>query len=311
MRFSLAILTSLTLTKGQTIRGNNAGANQEGNGVRTLLAPSFERKALGEPMELSGRSLSAASQADATPAQTFFVPFPEDELMADTFKVINSNAGGNVQSMLSVVISTPGTVVWYDHWEDGFEDDVTKPTKSSTQIWGDMDPTNGCAPGVNPCTKESDVLNAGQAIIVQNGVSPDSNVRGQDKKFDGSDRIMASFPIAVTRAAYPDQPGSYMAGAVEVLEMKDWGKDYIVPAGVNTYSATNAFEYTEVYAMAGEDNTTITFANGKTVTLNMGESVGVKEAQGADVKEGDKITADKPIQIDLVTGDKNSWYELR
>lgn len=281
MKVYFALLVALKLAHGQRIRGG-----------------------------IAQRSVAAATDVPI-PAQTFFVPFPEDDLMRDTFKIINSVAGGLVQSMISIVISTPNTVVWYDHWEDGFEDDVTKPIRSSTQIWGDGDPSNGCAPGISPCTSSTDILTAGQAIVIQNGVTADSAKRGQEKKFDGGDRIVSSFPVAVTRGAYPDSPGSYMAGAVEVLDTKSWGTHYVVPAGVDTYSATNAFEYSEVYVMAGEDETTVTFANGNTKILNMGESIGIIEAQGFSVKEGDTIVSDKPIQIDLVTGDKNSYYELR
>ena len=48
---------------------------------------------------------------------------------------------------MAITISNDQTWIWYDHWEDGFELDVTSLTRRpSTQVWGDGNATNGCAP---------------------------------------------------------------------------------------------------------------------------------------------------------------------
>ena len=96
--------------------------------------------------------------------QTFYIPLPESQIMHDTFEKINTNADGNIISTTSVAIGVNGTVVWYDHHEDGFESDPTNPTQSSTQIWGDKDASNGCAPGVSPCTDAADYLYGGDVV---------------------------------------------------------------------------------------------------------------------------------------------------
>lgn len=110
--------------------------------------------------------------------------------------------------------------VWFDHHEDGFEVDVTNPTKSSTQIWGDGDASNGCAPGTSSCTDANDILTAGQSILLKSIITVEDysgNAKQETQiKVDGGDYVAASFPIAITKAEYPNSPGSLLAGGVEV-----------------------------------------------------------------------------------------------
>lgn len=113
-----------------------------------------------------------------------------------------------------------GTVIWYDHMEDGFEDDVTASGISeTTQIWGDGNIDNGCAPGTPCSSNEDDILVSGRVIILESDVDV-NHPTGHD--WNGGDCIKASWPIAVTRGEYPQTPGSLLAGAVEVLDTKKW-----------------------------------------------------------------------------------------
>jgi hypothetical protein len=140
------------------------------------------------------------------------------------FKTLsNDNLAPPVVTMLSVTISTDNTVVWYDHWEDGFDVDVaskTTPLAAKTEVWGDGNSANGCAPipGL-ACTNANDVLKAGTAIVIQNEV-PILPRRKTVFVYDGGDRIQSSFPVAVTRASFPKGPGSVMAGAGKKLELR-------------------------------------------------------------------------------------------
>lgn len=117
-------------------------------------------------------------------------------------------------SIISIAFSTDKTVVWYDQWEDGFDVDVASGTASTTQIWGDGDASNGCAPDVDVCTNNNDYIMAGRSVVIKNTVPipRQKNVF----RFDGGDRIQSSMPIAVTRSAYPEKPGSVMAGAGKI-----------------------------------------------------------------------------------------------
>jgi hypothetical protein len=117
--------------------------------------------------------------------------------------------------MLSVTVSTDQTVIWVDHWEDGFDVDVANGNSRSptTEVWGDGDASNGCAPHIAKanCTNLVDRLNAGTSIVVHNEV-PIPRKKAH-VRYDGGDRIQASFPVAITRASYAKNPGSVMAGA--------------------------------------------------------------------------------------------------
>jgi hypothetical protein len=150
---------------------------------------------------------------------------PEDRVMADTFKAVTSSAQNNVTTIISVTISSDGTQVFWDHWEDGFEADATNPVSKTTEIWGDGNPANGCPPNcagkncvpTKTCTAAQDVLKAGQVIVIDNEVETTTRNKA-NIRYDGGDRIQSSMPIAVVRAAHPSQSslGSYLAGALEV-----------------------------------------------------------------------------------------------
>ena len=52
---------------------------------------------------------------------------------------------------ISIVVGTSNTIIVYDHWEDGYENDLNNPTQPSTQIWGDGN-TNHGPPPATPAT---------------------------------------------------------------------------------------------------------------------------------------------------------------
>lgn len=159
-----------------------------------------------------------SAQSASLATQTFFVPMPDQMIYDHTFAAINSGQRGtNVVSLIGIAVSTDGTRIYYDHWEDGFEPDATTPTKKTTQIWGDGDLTNGCAPGRACTTAADDTFKAGDVVILENDVPLNRGSKPTTMFYDGGDRIQASYPVTVTRAAYPrGGAGSMMAGAVEV-----------------------------------------------------------------------------------------------
>jgi uncharacterized repeat protein (TIGR01451 family) len=235
------------------------------------------------------------------PIQTFFVPLPQEQLY-DSLSDISNEVQGSMVVGIGIAVAAPGTVIYYDHWEDGYEVDVTQPAQSSTEIWGDGDLTNGVAPGT-----VDDLLSGGDLLELINTIP--ANRTDSQIFFDGSDRIQASFPIAVTTGSFVEHPGSFLAGASEVFDTDSWGSSYTIPVGEDTDddSGTDPFEYTAVYVMAGSDDTIVTIdgPNGTTVTLDRGENVVVR------VNQGNTVTASKPVQAQLITGDVNEQYEMR
>ena len=113
---------------------------------------------------------------------------------------MNSFASGPVTALLKLSISTNGTVINYDHWEDGYEDTATLPVQATTEVWGDGNAANGCAPSVTLCTDEADSLFAGDSILVKDVMSVPRSPR---IKYDGGDRIQSTFPISITRRVSP------------------------------------------------------------------------------------------------------------
>lgn len=188
-----------------------------------------------------------------SPVQTYFVPLPEEQLF-DSFKTLFPgptyyNASipmvrGNVTNAISVAVASDGTIVYYDHWEDGYEADVANPTQSTTEVWGDGKISNGAPPGVT--TDAEDILTGGMAIVLEDTIDPTVTRGPLDTKYDGRDRIQASLPIAVTRFAYPQEPGSLMAGAVEVFELASWGRLFEAPVGIDTISQTVSVKWVPV-----------------------------------------------------------------
>ncbi|NEQ77023.1 MAG: Cna B-type domain-containing protein, partial [Okeania sp. SIO2C9] len=267
------------------------------------------------------------------PVQTYFVPLREDDVFT-SFDTIQPNTDGDINTIISVAIAADNTIIYYDHWEDGYEADVLNPAVPGTGIgiWGDQDITNGISPladtdgdGIVDVDRNQDnVLDAlddvhfgGDAMVLENFVpivrqNPDGTINGDLDLYDASDRIQATFPIAVTRGAYPEiagsfNPGTVLAGAVEVLDTDTWGTEFVMPVGedVPGTSGTEAFEYTGLYVMAGEDNTEVFLNNVSQGLLDTGENFVVR------VNQGDHITTSSPVQAGLVTGDIGSEWEVR
>ena len=241
--------------------------------------------------------------------QTFFVPFPETDLQT-SLKAIDTTGtavGNQIKSTISIVVPTAGTIIVYDHWEDGYEADPANPVQSSTQIWGDGNPAHGQPPGY-----PTNILPAGAVIKLQNSVSLPRSAG--TISYDGRDRICATAAIAVTRAAWATTPGTVLCTASEVYDTLKYGTAFKIPVGTTTDATAQLFEYSSLHIIASQDNTTVTVtpdpaAPGTVVTkiLNLGDSMFVN----GGVKAGATVVATKPVQVQELTGDIGSTYESR
>ena len=61
---------------------------------------------------------------------------------------------------VSIAIGTPGTLIYFDHWENGYDADIANPGDlyasgniTGTQIWGNGVAADGCPPTrmARPC----------------------------------------------------------------------------------------------------------------------------------------------------------------
>ena len=199
---------------------------------------------------------------------------PEELVFRKTFRKISSSATAPIQTLISVTISTNGTMVYWDHWEDGYEDPLDPSMQVTTEVWGDGNAANGCAPKLGKsCTDENDRLFAGKAVVLENRVDLPRAVDGH-VLYDGRDNIKTTYPVAVTRGAYAQKPGSLLAGATEVYDTGyGWGTVFLSPVGTDANIATDAFQYVALYCQAREDNTTVAFSGGKSAVLNKGDTL--------------------------------------
>ncbi len=243
--------------------------------------------------------------------QTYFAPFPENDMQVslNVIDAFRGNIGNEIRTVTSMVAGNNGTVIYYDHWEDGYELDISNPTQATTQVWGDGTSTNGIPAGFT-----SDVVNAGTIINLEDTIDVTRNE--VIFEYDGRDKIAATLPITLSRAIYPILPGEYIAESGTALDINLHGTNYIIAAGWGTGGTlyTNeAFEYSALYVMADYDYTYIEVdkdADGifeTTAWLNQGECLFVN----GGVRVGARARGSLPFQCHLVTGDIYSNYETR
>ncbi len=248
------------------------------------------------------------------PVQHFYVPLPEDQIYQSLKAIYPSNvtcaaAAANVANPINTYISlsviSNNTIIYYDHWEDGFEIDLTRPQQATTQIWGDGNPANGAPPDL-----PADLLGADTVIVLDNAVNINTLATVID--FDGGDRVSSSSMIAMTRAGWATGSSTLLAGAVEVYDSGSWGTTFQVPVGENV-SYNSIFEYAAISIMAAQDNTNVLIdfegdgTNDRSAVINQGQAYHVN----GGVNAGTRVTASGPVQVALIAGDVCDTYESR
>src|SRR5580698_7964886 len=82
----------------------------------------------------------------STLVQDFYLPMPEAQISQANNSIVSGSAG-TVSSTFSILVTGDNTIIYYDQWEDGYETDLSNPTQSTTQIWGDGNDAHGIPPG--------------------------------------------------------------------------------------------------------------------------------------------------------------------
>ena len=252
--------------------------------------------------------------AGPEPVQVAYVPVTEDQV-ADYFQTLYGPSGNTIHTNISFTSAGDGVIVYYDHWEDGFEADIANPVQATTQVWGDNDPANGIPPGY-----ASDVINIGDTVALENDV-PTPRV-STNVFYDGGDKIASTRGIAITRAAWPTSPGTVAAAATSVYDTSRYGTSFTVPVGEDTPSSQQGgsggmFAYTGLTVLAAEDGTSVDVDRDGdgTVDLSFGLSEGGSFFVDGNVLAGATVTSDEPVLVELLTGDPASqiegrWFEL-
>jgi len=253
-------------------------------------------------MSMAGGALLAQ-----TPLQYFYVPLPEDEILAFDVTLDPTLTDTTIHTVIGVTASTTGSLIYYDHWEDGLEPDAASPTQSSTEVWGDGDSSNGSVPGCN--LDACDVITSGDVIVAENDV-PASPRDSAVVLYDGRDLIASTGFVAATQAAWPvPTRGTVLAGAVEMYDTQAWGNRFELPGGEGF---SLMFEDSRVVVMAQIEDTIVNIdldADGTpetTQVLDAGEPL-----MFDGIVAGAVITSSLPVQTTLLTGDIGANYEAR
>ncbi len=239
----------------------------------------------------------------------YFVPFNDAhlwELLQGKNDCHNTPANdryrirGPLASFVFVTAGGDNTTYYYDHWEDGYDADPTSPG----------------------ATTEVGVLGAGATKVFQSDIDPALVTDTNTIYYDGRDRITTIGDGAlVVRWAYPAEAhfngggatgwirGAVLAGAWEVPEVADWGKNYIATVGEDldfNSLTTDDHDFSGLEVMALQSNTPVYLNGALVTTLNMGETYFIDGANNGPgnggVDSGDIITATNSIQIQMMTG---------
>lgn len=260
---------------------------------------------------------------DATRAKTYYLPFPEEPNLL--LKALRSAAGGSpntdiVRNVLSIKVNYPKTVIVYDHWEDGYETDITNPQQSTTEIWGDGDRSNGVAPGY-----PNDIIPAGGEIIIDKTFAYNRNQFSI--QYDGKDKIYSTNDLAISKITGSNANFGIQNVKTDVIDITRFGKSFTIGFGEDLAALGtrhNSFKYVGVFIRASEDDTFVELDyNGDgvidiTKTLNEGEvwlydgtaSMPGKDSdvnKANDIKAGARVIADKPVGVDIVFGGLDSY----
>ena len=228
----------------------------------------------------------------------------------DIYDGAESDIPGNICSTVSLVATANHQVVYYDHWEDGYEPDPLHPVQTTTEIYtltvGDtllLNSTEITGPTIN------------RYITVTNGRDP------EHIRYDSGDRIITSGgPVALAHALWPFGR-SWVGGAWEVYSRQAYANmySYNIPVGEDLYTlggGNNGIfgDFRDVFAnlSAYENNTTISIDNGTgtkvNLTLDRGQAyssmgyINSSPAPQITINAGTTIHTNKPIQVGLITG---------
>ncbi|HEX5690717.1 MAG TPA: hypothetical protein VFX76_11975, partial [Roseiflexaceae bacterium] len=242
----------------------------------------------------------------------YFVPFDDNNLaqsFGDVLVPTGCLPGGPtetvtnvIDSNISITGSSNGTLVYYDHWEDGYDADPLVAGPTTLQL----------------------TIIAGQVQTWRNNINtPRSNA---PILFDGRDRItIVGQPVSAVRAAWLTGPGPLLAGAWEMPRVSDMGRQYTIPVGEDLGRGTGAapfsdFDYVSASIMAAYDGTVVQIdanADGvfeRTETINAGQSAFIRgsvDPAVVSIRSGAKINSSLPVQVQVRGGNCRAPYSGR
>ncbi len=229
----------------------------------------------------------------------YFIAGGEEQMWGVFFDLdpylLDINQG--MRAVISFTATSADTLLYYDHWEDGY----------------DFDPAN-------PATAdESYTLARGEVKIFTSANIP-VNPRGSNVYYDGRDRVLVVGGMpAVSRVSWPESAGTLFAQAWEVFPTKPYQNQYTLPVGENLAGAPTYYtDFTKSYLIvqSTSNNNRVQVDDPLTVpspdldvVLQLGEV-----SQLYHVNTGTTISATYPVQAQMIVGNNyggTAHYESR
>ncbi len=271
--------------------------------------------------------------AEATQAKTFYMPFPENATQLREALISAASAdylSTNVRTITSIKCSYPNTIITYDHWEDGYESNITSPAQYTTLVWGDGNLSNGVAPGY-----PNDIIPSGGYIVIDNQFAYNPRV-ATEIVFDGKDKLYSTADIAVSTVkgdagtAVGNPTFSVQNVKTNVVDITRFGEYFVIPFGENVSNSqgnlltTGVFKYTGLFVRAATNGTVVNIdTNGdgtveQTQTLNEGDvwfydgtastpGIAGDVNKSNDIKAGASVTSNYPVGVDLIFGGLDTY----
>ncbi len=236
----------------------------------------------------------------------YYIPYSDTELRTALREAsggagnCSNNVTDDVRRITSIKTPYPGTVLIYDHWEDGYEADITDPVQATTQVWGDNDALNGTAIGY-----PDDYVPSGGNFVFDNTYN--YNPRNPaDFYFDGKDKIWTSADVALSTVAGDLNRFTFQATKTDVYDTQKFGTSFTVPFGEEL---AGDFAYSALFIRASLDNTivNIDLENDGTVDLTTTLLEGEVYFVDGGVQSGARIISTLPIGVDLFFGDEGCF----
>ena len=210
----------------------------------------------------------------------FFTPMSAN-LTQDIFVNIDNDpvVSNGMHYVVGVTASADNTVVYYDHWENGYGSGAT---------------------GFD----EMVALSKGEFHTFESSNVP-SSPRGTAEFYDGGDRIFVSGSLLqFVVSTWPESPGTVFTDAWEVYPVQAWENQYVVPVGEAITGDNGDFDKVWIEVMSGSDGNSITVIDGATSTTVTGN----KGATYTEEITGTKATVSStaPVQVHVMTGAPNS-----
>jgi len=268
---------------------------------------------------VGGQFVHPAQQVSANVAAGFseyYVPGASEDLYKILYD-LSVFTDTQFTNILTMPITTNNLTIYYDHWENGY---LSGPAGDEVYT--------GLSVGQIVTFKSTTIPIPTRGTNL-NACSGSTNPSGTTTAcYDGMDRIyVVGGAVSVSQVYWPTTIGTVYANAQEVMPVKPWEANYVIPVGEDLYESNSTsyadFDCVYVIVEAMEDDTHVSFDNKRTsapasgacgaswwqdasVTLNKG-----KTAFRGGIYSGSTITADKRLQVQMLVGRDGSNYDSR